>query len=236
MNPSYVFGILPAGSPVPDDGTEPPAEGLRLVESDGLAALVGAAPERPLGLAADLLAHDRVLGDVVAAGTPVLPMRFGAVLADDDSIVRDLLQPDRDRFTEELRRIDGHVEYVLSASYEREQVLREIVESNPTIAALRNANGGFEQQVRLGELVVGALSRLREVDADALVSEIAAVVDRRVQEVREPEEVARVAFLVADRERTSFERKVEKAARLRAGRIRLRLVGPTPAYDFVPGG
>jgi hypothetical protein len=48
-----------------------------------LAAIVGDVPaDRPLGTRDDLIAHETVL-DTVAGVTPVLPMRFPAVVEED---------------------------------------------------------------------------------------------------------------------------------------------------------
>jgi len=99
----YVFGIVPADAAVPKSEDAGLAARLRLVAADDLAALVGSVPtDRPLGRAADLRAHDRVLAAVVNAGTPVLPMRFGAVVSSEDAVVEELLTPHRAEFGEAL--------------------------------------------------------------------------------------------------------------------------------------
>jgi hypothetical protein len=215
---------------------------LRLVRSGELAALVGRIPQdRPLGRSADLRAHDRVLVEVVAAGTAVLPIRFGAVLDGDAAVVNDLLDPFSGEFAEALNLVSGRVQYTVKARYELDEVLREVVAENPEVAALRGVRsshedaGPFAEDLRLGELVVGALAGKRDADAATLLSKLGRkAVDVRVREPGGPEDVLHAAFLV-DRERTeSFERAVEAAGKLTVGRMRLRLVGPLAAYDFVP--
>src|SRR3954470_15171118 len=90
--PCYVFGVVRAGTPVPAVDAAGPAAGLRLVEAGDLAAIVGSPPgDRPLGRAVDLVAHDQVLGAFVAAGTTVVPLQFGALLADESAVVEDIL-------------------------------------------------------------------------------------------------------------------------------------------------
>jgi hypothetical protein len=42
-----------------------------------------------------------------------------------------------------------------------------------------------------------------------------------------------VAFLVEDKQRDAFEAAAEQAAAELAGRARVKLLGPTAAYDFV---
>jgi Gas vesicle synthesis protein GvpL/GvpF len=231
----YVFGIVPAGSPLPDSDAEGLASGLALVESGDMAALVGHVPtDRPLGRAADLRAHDRVVADVVTSGTPILPMRFGAVVADEDAVRDELLVPHRAEFEDALGTLAGRVQYTVRAEYEQETVLRQLLSSRPDIRALRDrANSDPSAQIRLGELVVHALEQLRPADASAILSELIGTVDLHVREPSNPEEVLHAAFLVDVSRAPDFERRVEKAAAQRAGRLRFRLVGPSAAYDFV---
>jgi len=231
----YVFAIVPAGTPVPAADGDGPARGLALVEAGELAAVVGQVPtERPLGRAADLRAHDRVIADLVAAGVPVLPMRFGAVVADEEAVVEELLRPNDAEFGEALATLAGRVQYTVRAEYEQEPVLRQLLASRPDIRRLRDKAGADSAgQVRLGQVIVQALEELRPADAAGLLSDLIGTVDVHLHEPSAPEEVLHAAFLVDVSHAPAFERRVEKAAAERAGRVRMRLVGPTAAYDFV---
>ena len=84
----YVYGILPGdieiepGAPGVGD---PPGE-VRAVRYRELTALVSDVNlDRPLGRAEDLFTHEELL-DASAADVPVLPLRFGAVLASDNAV------------------------------------------------------------------------------------------------------------------------------------------------------
>ena len=230
----YVFAIVPAGTPLPPADNDGLAAGLTLVQEGDLAAVVGRVPtERPLGRASDLRAHDRVVADLVAAGVAVLPMRFGAVVASEDGVVEELLRPHREEFGEALATLKGRVQYTVRAEYEQEAVLRGLLASRPDIRRLREAAHDPSAQLRLGELVVHALEELRPADATAILSELIGTVDVRVHPPAAPEEVLHAAFLVDVSHAPAFERRVEQAAARRAGRVRMRLVGPSAAYDFV---
>jgi hypothetical protein len=229
----YVFGIVPSGAPVPTPDETGPAAGLQLISCGEIAALVGRLPaDRPLGRAADLRAHDRVLADVVRAGTPVLPMRFGAVVADEEAVVSELLEPNRDEFTEALSALRGRVQYTVRVGYEEEPVLREVLAAHPEIRQL-HGRPDDAARMRLGELVVRALEQRRPAEASAILTEFVGTADVRVREVTAPDEVLDVAFLVDAEQGAEFERHVEEVAARHAGRLRFRLVGPTAAYDFV---
>src|SRR4051812_11154844 len=155
----YVFAVVPAGTPVPPSDAGGLAAGLKLIEAGGLAAVVGQVPtDRPLGRAADLRAHDRVVAELVAAGSAVLPMRFGAVVADEDGVVDELLVPHRAEFEEALVALKGRVQYTVRVEYDEAKVLGELLAARPDLQRLR-AGGPQDRarQLQLGELVVHAL-------------------------------------------------------------------------------
>ena len=80
----YVYGIVPAGARWGVDGDAPPVD---VVTSGPISAVVAAVTsERPFGLAEDLRNHDRVVAWFVERGVPILPMRFGMVIADRETI------------------------------------------------------------------------------------------------------------------------------------------------------
>jgi hypothetical protein len=239
----YVYGVVPADTELPADlqGLGPTGK-VDLVHSGEIAAVIGEAPlDRPLGTRDDLLGHEQVLETLVAAGVTVAPMRFGAVVADEQSVSSELLAPHQDHFAGLLHDLDGRTQFTLTGRYEPDAVLREVVEENPEIRALHEQTAGrseeesYQQRVQLGELVVAALEEKREVEGAALVDELAGLaVDVVAREPGEADGVVDAAFLVDEANRVDFERLVEDCGRRGAGRVRLRLIGPLPAYDFMP--
>jgi hypothetical protein len=161
-------------------------------------------------------------------------MRFGAVVADEEAVVNELLLPHRAQFQEALGTLTGRVQYTVRAQYEEDAVVRQVVSRHPEIRRLRESGAqDHASQVRLGHLVVTAIEQLRPADSSAILSELIGTVDVRVHEPSSPDEVLHAAFLVEAGQAGDFERRVEKAAEQRAGRVRFRLVGPVAAYDFV---
>lgn len=234
----YVFGIVDAGARLPGPPDVDLAAELRLVEHGDVAAVVSTPPEdRPLGRARDLLDHDRVLAHLVDNGVAVVPMRFGTVVPDDDTVVRELLAARAPELRRSLDQVRDKVQYTVKARYVQESVLREVVARHPQIAALRERGaGGFDDQMQLGELVVRALADLRAVDGPALAEELGPAADWREHALGEPDEVLRAAYLVPVNESDAFLQRVEAAGKRRAGRIDIRVLGPSPAYDFVTDG
>jgi Gas vesicle synthesis protein GvpL/GvpF len=236
----YVFGIVPADAPLPEPDDEGPAADLELISAGAIAALVGVLPpDRPLGRAADLRAHDRVLSELVAAGTPVLPMRFGAVLVDRSAVVAELLVPHQDRFRDGLEAIRGRVQYTLKVRYEQDAVLRDVLRDHPEIERLRgdpDQPGSTAAKIRLGELVVRALERRRGADASRVLADLVGTADVRMHDPSAPEDVLDAAFLVDADHADEFADRVSGLAEQHAGRLRFRLLGPSAAYDFVGDG
>ena len=134
---SYVYAVVDAGTSLPDglDGLD--GAPLRTVVCGEVAAVVAdVAVERPPGRRADLMAHSQVV-DTLAADLVVVPVQFGSLLPDDESVVEDFLRPNEPRFLEYLESLDGRTQFTLRATYHEETGLAEIVHADPEIADLR---------------------------------------------------------------------------------------------------
>jgi hypothetical protein len=186
----------------------------------------------------DLVAHETVL-DAVAGRAAVVPMRFPAVV-EEHAVVDELLAPNEDRFLTILDGLENRIQFTLTGRYEQDAVLREILEGDPEIAALREKirslpeDATYYHRVRLGELVVQALEDRRDVEAAEIVDRLEPfAVATASNPLAAPEDVVNTAFLVERKRRGEFEDAVESVGKALAGRIRLRLLGPVAPYDFV---
>ena len=241
MTATYVYGLVGADAKLPDDLTGlGPSGTVSTIAHGDVAAIVSDVPtDRPLGTRDDLLAHETVV-DAVAASAAVLPMRFPAVV-EADGVVDELLAPNHDRFVAALGELEGRVQYTLKGRYERDVVLREVLEEHPEIGELQAEirdlpeDATYHQRLRLGELVVGALEERRDAEAARLAQRLQAyAVGVAEHHPGQPDDVVNTAFLV-ERERTQeFEDAVEGLGEELHGRVRLRLLGPLAPYDFVP--
>lgn len=238
----YVYGILPGDIEVEPETTgigDPPSP-VRLVKYRDIAALVSDVNvSRPLGTPEDLVAHEELL-DSSAAEVPVLPMRFGAVVASEDAVTGELLEPNYDDFRAALEQLDGFVEFVVKGRYVEETILREILAEQPAAAEaaarLREVGltAGRDAQMALGELISGAITAKREQDTRVLGDALASQVEASV--VREPThelDAVHAAFLVEATGGDRLEQALTKLAADWDGRVELRLIGPLAAYDFV---
>jgi hypothetical protein len=238
----YVYGILPGDIEVTAEQSgvgDPPGQ-VRVVRSDGLAALVSEVDiSRPLGTPEDLSVHKEIL-DSSAAETPVLPLRFGAVLASEDAVVSELLAAHRDDFAQALDELDGRTEYVVKGRYFEDAILREVLSENSEAARLRDQIRGADPdatrdaRIRLGEIISDAIAAKREQDTRTLGQQMEGHCAASL--VREPSherDAVHVAFLVDEGQQDELQRVAEGIARAWADRVELRLLGPMAAYDFV---
>jgi Gas vesicle synthesis protein GvpL/GvpF len=237
--PIYVYGIVPAGAQLPEGLPGIGDAEVHAVTNGSIAALTSRLPSsRPLGTAADLRAHARVI-EAIYQSFPVLPMRFGGALADRDSVVAELLEPNSDMFADALERIDNHEQFILKGRYQDGVAFREVLAEQPQIARLsgwlreRDADTHRLQAIQLGTLVARALERKQQDDMQIMRERLEPRVTAIAERVpASPETAVDAAFLVRRPDRSAFERAAEELGRRWVSRIRLRLVGPLPAYDF----
>jgi Gas vesicle synthesis protein GvpL/GvpF len=119
----HVYGIVPADVEVAADARGVGAPGsVTLIRHGDIAALVSRTDAT--GPPADPAAHERLL-NATAAEVPVLPLRFGMVTPDAETIVAELLDPYHDEFARALGELEGRAEYVVEIRYAGDAPLRE---------------------------------------------------------------------------------------------------------------
>ena len=236
----YVYGILPGDVELTEEITGVGDREVTLVYDGDLAALVSEVELLgPLGTADDLQAHKEIL-DSVAAGVPVLPLRFGAVVASEDAVVSELLEPNRDEFAAALEELEGRTEYVVKGQYVESAILEEILSEDSEAAQLRerisgqDADATREERIRLGEIISNAVAAKREQDTQQLLSTLEGhVVASVVRDPTDELEAVNVAFLVEEDKADDLEQQVEDLGADWDGRVELRVLGPMAPYDFV---
>ena len=106
----YVYGVVRADADrVPEGLVGVDGAAVQTVEHGPVAAVVGLIGlDRPPGRRADLVAHSEVLDKLVASG-PVVPVQFGSVLDDEETVRDGLLREQGDllRQTLENLRVDS---------------------------------------------------------------------------------------------------------------------------------
>ncbi|NUP38580.1 MAG: GvpL/GvpF family gas vesicle protein [Streptomyces sp.] len=238
---TYVYGITASSHPaLPEDlsGVGDPPRPVRVLQEGDLAAVVSDAPEGLRPKRKDLLAHQSVLAEAGAAG-PVLPMRFGSVAPDDDTVTG-VLAERADHYKERLRALEGKVEYNVKATHQEEAVLHRVMSENSEIRAMTEANrqaggGSYEQRLRLGEMVAAAVKAREAEDAAALQSALEPAAAAVSAGPESSGWLLNVSFLVGRDSAESFLAEVEQVRKSHP-HIELRVNGPLPPYSFVEPG
>ncbi|APE19856.1 MULTISPECIES: GvpL/GvpF family gas vesicle protein [Streptomyces] len=253
---AYVYGVgRDDGSLAGVVGTASGVDGhgVRLVAAGGLVALVSAVPEAAFDEAAlqrrledlDLLeelarAHHAVV-DAAFARAVVLPFRLATVYRDEDRVA-EVLGGHRERFTELLGWLDGHVELGVKVHADPESAasLAGTAPQEPGGAAPAAGSGRAylrqRMQRRRGteDLYRAAGAVADEAAGVARQLARAAVVHRAQQgglSGRQGVNIANHAYLVSADGEARFREEVEAVARSVPG-VRVEVTGPWAPYSF----
>jgi hypothetical protein len=234
----YVYAITAATHPTRMDGVtgvgEPPEE-LRTVNTQSLVAVVSEAPEELRAKRRDVLAHQSVLERLMADGS-VLPLRFGAV-APDDQTVRQVLNERADSYQERLEALDGCVEFHLKGSCDQESLLRSILlqssEARRLNDEVRSGMVGQDVQIALGELIAGQVQLRHESFAAEVVETLRPLTSDIRASDPTGDDFMSVSFLVENARQKEFTAAQTEMANQRGEDFDFRLHGPLPPYSFV---
>ncbi|HKD34476.1 MAG TPA: GvpL/GvpF family gas vesicle protein [Gaiellaceae bacterium] len=229
----YCYGVTWADTGAPQRSGGLAGKSVEPVRFEELAALTSEAPlEKVRARRADLMCHFDVLSRAFEHGT-VIPLRFGIVFDDEETLVEELLRARRDELAGLLRELRDRVELRVTALYREEAVLAEIVRENPRIARLRGEHSQ-PALIELGELVADELRARTSGDARAILQRLGSLSrDHEVDDEPIEHQVLRASFLVERKRIQDFDAAMDELAAGQAGRIDFRYVGPLPPHSFV---
>jgi len=229
----YVYGVV--------DETRLPKRladrGVQLVTSGNLSALVTQLPASPVAATRrNLLEHADIVEDAFS-WTTILPMRFGVVFPDEDTVRESVLDANAEHLVSLLERHRSTAELTLKASYDEDAVLTELIASSPRVARLRRRyreSPSMEAGLNLGETVAAELGARRDRDAARVLAVLAPLaLDVRAGEVSLENGVVNLAFLVEKDRVGDVEKALEGVSGELSPPVHFKLVGPLPPYSFV---
>jgi len=236
----YLYGVVraPGESRVRSEGVAGGPVGA-VVEGE-VAALTSDVPDEELRAGREeLKGHARVLEEALEGGV-VLPMRFGIVMESEESVRRDLLERHGEDLLAQLDDLDGKVELNVKAIYEEDALMREVVESDTSIARLRESLQGkseeatYYERIRLGEMVSEAVEMKRAQDAELVLARLSGMADAVETGAPVHERMAvNASFLVERARMEAFDEALEQLGGEQAGRMRFKFAGPLPPHSFV---
>ncbi|WP_418960855.1 GvpL/GvpF family gas vesicle protein [Streptomyces tritici] len=237
---TYVYGIARADQELPDglEGIGEPALPVRTVRSGDLVALCSDAPPELKPKRRDLLAHQRV---VTRAGDhgPVLPLRFGGVSPDDDTVSA-VLEEHHGRYLERLAALEDKDEYNVKAAHHEQAVLAAVLGEDPELRArseaLRAAGGGsHEQKLAFGELMARAVAEREKADAELIERKLAPCAAGVRHGPEGSGRLVNLSLLVARDRREEFQEALRRLPEQHP-RLHVQATGPLPPYSFAETG
>lgn len=237
----WVYGVVPGHAALRElERRAARLPEVWVVDVGDLGAIAGPAPrDDERGTRDQALAHARVL-EATIVDAPVVPFRFGVMVPSAQDVGEDLLLAHHDELAPLLERVGQRVQMTVKATYEEEPLLRAITEAEPQIRRLRDQVRDLPEaesrdaRVQLGELVSAAIEQARARDTAALVECLREVTVAGASDPIERELMVCNLPLLVERDRQrELERAVARFAEAHADRMRLRLLGPMPAYSFI---
>jgi len=241
---TYIYGVIPTGEAISFDCATVGRRRDRphTVPHRDIAALVSACvPTDYAALGRDVLLqelarHQQVVEHVLQR-LPILPMKFGTTVEDEDRVAS-ILRLGYDDFRGALNGLKGKIQVELVATWELASVLQDVAREEP-IAELKASIGddsspaSIRERVRLGEMVKRSLDRRRDEYEWAALQRLAPCSpELRRNPLFDDSLVMNLAVLLEKGRQAEFDRTLDALDQELGGRLTLRRVGPLPPYSF----
>jgi hypothetical protein len=238
----YVYGVVPADVEVQKNakGVGDPPAAVDIIREGDIAALVSTvSTDNPLGRPEDLQAHAQLL-DGTAGVAPVLPLQFGAVMTDEESVAEELLRGHHDEFANALEALEGHAEYIIKGRYDEQEFLSQLLSENAQAQKLRDEiqntpkDAARNSQMALGELIANVIEQQRQAHTNAVAEELDGIAEQiNPREPTHEWDAVHLALLAEVERQQELEEVLERLNQEWQGLATLRLLGPLAPYDFV---
>jgi len=238
----YLYGIIPCREvrSFSVQGIHEQGRDVYTIPYRDLAVVVSDSPQKTYdGTRRHMLAHTRVL-EALMREYSVLPIRFGIVAPDVDTIREQLLARHYSDLRAQLDRLHNRIELGLKVFWAADDMLRRIADETPAIRALRDSLSGrslentYYERIRLGEMVEQALTARRERDAEMFLTGLQPLaVETVTNPVRADRMVLNAAFLVEREREADFDEAVRRFGDRFEREFLFKYVGPVPPYNFV---
>ncbi len=187
-----------------------------------------------------MLAHEKVIEEVMRGFDGVLPIRFGTIASDADEI-RNLMDRRRREFKIALRNLDHKVELGVKGTWvDMDVIFKEIVKENKDIRrlkeAIQNAAGAknIPAKMAAGKMVEAALQKKKADEADKIVEALRKTsVDRKLNKAGGDNMFMNASFLVDKGREKEFDNIMDDLSAEYKNRIKFLYAGPLPAFNFV---
>ena len=187
----------------------------------------------------NLLAHEKVIEEVMKEFGSVLPVRFGTIAANADEI-RNLLDRRYREFSGLLRDMDHLVELGVKGVWTNMgAIFKEIEEESPEIRKakekIRSSDAANDIQARaaVGRMVKDALQRKKEEESERIVNVLRrCAYEHKANGTPADEHFLNAAFLVGRGRENEFDNIMDELSDEYKDRVKFIYAGPLPVFNF----
>lgn len=183
-----------------------------------------------------LFIHQAVVEEIMQEHT-VLPLKFGTLMDGEDEVLSFLSQG-RHRLVGALARLQNRVEVEVAATWDTNQVLRELA-GQEDIARARTAistmppGKAVQYQIRFGQMLKEAMDRRRDSYQEEMLAFLKPVaLEVQANALVSDQMVMNVAFLLNKDWQQAFDDRISHLNDLFQNQINFRIIGPLPPYSF----
>jgi len=188
----------------------------------------------------NMLAHEKVIEEVMKEFGSVLPVRFGTLAASADEI-RNLLDRRYREFKNCLKDMDHKVELGVKGIWKNMPVIfKEIVEGNKEIKKAKTkiqkdtGKKNVPAKMEVGKEVFEALQKKKEKETDLIVDALRRTsYDHKINKTVGDEMFINAAFLVDKGREKEFDNIMDDLTEKYKDRIKFMYAGPLPVFNFV---
>jgi hypothetical protein len=199
----------------------------------------------------NMLAHEKVIEEVMQEFDSVLPVRFGTIASNADE-VRNLLDRRYREFKNLLRDMDHKIELGVKGIWKNmEAIFKEITNENKEIKKLKekiqNDSGkknihpvrksfsnGVQAKMEVGKMVEKHLEKKREKEAERIVDVLRRTAfDYKLNKTISDGMFMNAAFLADKGREKEFDNMMDDLSDKYKDRIKFMYAGPLPVFNFV---
>ncbi len=236
----YLYGIFPPPGPPTLETKGLDKQPIDSHTIEGFTFLYSQAQQsRYLASRRNLLTHTKVLEEAMEKGAcTLLPLQFGLVVPDWETVVKDLLQHQAETLQALLQKLDGKREVSLKIYWETDAELNALLEENPDLKAQRDnlegKNLSMDEVIKIGQ----ALEQGMETRKQHVISKFEEALSPFAFDIRENDlltetMIYNTAFLIRWDAEPEFSEQVEAIDEQFAPRLKIRYNNFTPPYNFV---
>jgi hypothetical protein len=188
----------------------------------------------------NLLAHEKVIEEVMREFDSVLPVRFGTIASSADEI-RNLLDRRYREFKTLLKDMDHKVELGVKGVWKNMEIIfQEITQENKGIRKAKEEiqndtnRKNIQAKMEVGKMVEKALENKKEKEAQSFVDVLRrAAFDYKLNKTVGDEMFMNAAFLVDKGREKEFDNIMDDLSEKYKDRIKFMYAGPLPVFNFV---